>query len=336
MFWQSKMRLPPEFGRNDLVVFSSNPRILSNLLLIWDAKRRGCQLVSWSHYMSATSGRLSSWIRKKFTSMVANSYIVYTVAEAERMIKDGYSASTVWPVNNTIDTQKVVSACSKYFEGAKSKNPLDDIVSPFRFARTQSKQLLEFKKQHELASSTLLFCGRLIAKSKAHLLLEAIASITRSRDDITLVVIGDGPEREKLQDLATELNVERNVRWVGAVYEESELAPWFLSSKLFVFPGSIGLSLNHAMAYGLPVVAHQNQKNHGPEFSYLEESVNGFTFKEGSSKSLASTISNALNDERLLDISNNGLKKLHSQLTIPQMSNRFARALRSTEGKKRS
>ena len=62
------------------------------------------------------------------------------------------------------------------------------------------------------------------------------------------------PELPALQSIAEELDVEQYVRWLGSIYDEAQLAPWFLTADAFVYPGAIGLSVLHAMGYGLPVV----------------------------------------------------------------------------------
>ena len=40
---------------------------------------------------------------------------------------------------------------------------------------------------------------------------------------------------------------------LGSIYDEIELAPWFLTADAFVYPENIGLSILHAFGYGLPV-----------------------------------------------------------------------------------
>ena len=60
-----------------------------------------------------------------------------------------------------------------------------------------------------------------------------------------------------------------SIRWLGALYEQEVMAPWFLSAKVFVYPGYIGLSIMHAMGYGLPVITHDNMDNQSPEVAAL-------------------------------------------------------------------
>jgi len=59
---------------------------------------------------------------------------------------------------------------------------------------------------------------------------------------------------------------------------ESDLAPWFLSSELFIHPGAIGLSLLHSFGYGLTVITHDNKMLHNPEYAIFEPELTGRNF----------------------------------------------------------
>jgi len=72
-----------------------------------------------------------------------------------------------------------------------------------------------------------------------------------------LVVIGDGPEREKLEKLSKELRLEEHVRFTGFISQE-KVAKYLCSSSMFVLPSlSEGLprSVLEAMACGMFVIA---------------------------------------------------------------------------------
>lgn len=67
-----------------------------------------------------------------------------------------------------------------------------------------------------------------------------------------LVIVGDGPERARLQQLATP-----NVEFVGRVAEEA-LAGWYAGARMLVFPGEedAGIVPVEAQAAGVPVLAY--------------------------------------------------------------------------------
>jgi glycosyltransferase involved in cell wall biosynthesis len=96
----------------------------------------------------------------------------------------------------------------------------------------------------------ILFIGRLQARKRVDNLLRACAALpeeTRPR----LAIIGDGPERQNLEQLAKE--VFPAAEFTGARHGE-ELKPYFTAADLFVLPGTGGLAVQEAMSYGLPVI----------------------------------------------------------------------------------
>jgi glycosyltransferase involved in cell wall biosynthesis len=98
----------------------------------------------------------------------------------------------------------------------------------------------------------ILFTGRLVGTKGLPYLLEAMKHINTS-----LVICGDGPERERLETLASRLGVAAKVRFAGRVSEE-EKARLMASCKMFVLPSlfeSFGVAAAEAMYSGKPVVA---------------------------------------------------------------------------------
>jgi glycosyltransferase involved in cell wall biosynthesis len=74
-------------------------------------------------------------------------------------------------------------------------------------------------------------------------------------DDTVLVVLGEGPEREALEQLARELGVEGRVFLLGRV---PDVAAWLRRASVLVHPArweGFGLGVLEAMLAGLPVVA---------------------------------------------------------------------------------
>jgi glycosyltransferase involved in cell wall biosynthesis len=80
---------------------------------------------------------------------------------------------------------------------------------------------------------------------------------------IALLVVGDGPARGELEQLAASLGV--TARFMGSCYDEEELARYFHVADLTVYPADIGLTAIHSLAYGVPVLTHNRMESHGPE-----------------------------------------------------------------------
>jgi glycosyltransferase involved in cell wall biosynthesis len=95
---------------------------------------------------------------------------------------------------------------------------------------------------------------RLVPRMGVDMLLRAWASTPRQPEDI-LVVVGDGPERPRLEELASSLGVP--VRWAGRV-AESSLPLYYRAADVSVVPSAelegFGLVVLESLASGTPVV----------------------------------------------------------------------------------
>jgi glycosyltransferase involved in cell wall biosynthesis len=105
------------------------------------------------------------------------------------------------------------------------------------------------------AVKTILGCGRLIAQKDFHTLIRAVA-LVRGKRPCRLVIIGDGPERDELLALSTELGfAEDELSLPGFVANTSE---YYSAADVFVLPSKWeGLPnvVLEALSYDLPVVA---------------------------------------------------------------------------------
>jgi len=85
-------------------------------------------------------------------------------------------------------------------------------------------------------------------------LLRATELVRRQVPDFRLRIVGDGPERAKLELLISELGIERHVELLGERQEVSQLlanSGFFVSASL---SEGVSLTLLEAMAVGLPVL----------------------------------------------------------------------------------
>lgn len=115
------------------------------------------------------------------------------------------------------------------------------------------------KVSPKAASKTILFIGRLERRKGLKFLLNATAKLQSYYPDVSLIIAGDGPDREQLEDYAEE--VDANVAFLGRVDEKTKLA-LLKKAGVFCSPArygeSFGIVLLEAMAMGLPVVAGDN------------------------------------------------------------------------------
>ena len=100
----------------------------------------------------------------------------------------------------------------------------------------------------------IIACGRLIALKDFPTLLKAFADLRRSRN-ARLVILGDGPDKSQLVNLAQELGIQTDVEFAGF---QSNPFSYIAQSQVFVLSSLFeGLStvLIEALACGTPVVA---------------------------------------------------------------------------------
>jgi len=105
----------------------------------------------------------------------------------------------------------------------------------------------------------VLAVSRIAREKHLELALDALARA----HDVRLAIVGDGPDRARLEKRAAALGVRERVRFTGAL-APSALPDVYASSDAFVFPSSTetqGLVLAEALAAGLPVVAADGAVN---------------------------------------------------------------------------
>jgi len=111
----------------------------------------------------------------------------------------------------------------------------------------------ELRRRHGFESPTLVLAGRLASQKAVDVALQALSRL----DGLELVIAGDGPEAERLRELAQELELNGRARFIGpqprqTVFELLRAADAVvLSSKWENFPHV----LVEALAVGTPVIA---------------------------------------------------------------------------------
>lgn len=117
-----------------------------------------------------------------------------------------------------------------------------------------------FRRQHGIAAQrpVLVTVGRVAHEKNIDFLLQVLARVRQQIPDVLLLIAGDGPARPHLTELARQLGVQENTRFLGYLDREHELPDCYLAADAFVFASRTetqGLVLLEAMLAGLPVVA---------------------------------------------------------------------------------
>lgn len=137
-----------------------------------------------------------------------------------------------------------------------------------------------------LRGTVFVYVGRLWWGKGLTGLLEAFETVqAHSSDEISLLLVGDGPDEAELMQRCVEHGL-RNVVFAG-FKQKPELPRYYVASDVFVFPtlgDPYGLVVDEAMACGLPVISTSAA---GEIRDRVEEGVNGYIVHPDSSVTLA-------------------------------------------------
>lgn len=292
--WQrGALKVP--IARHDIMVVSGAPRCLTNIALLVKARRAGAKTMWWGHYWSSSSKKWRANLRLKLLRQ-ADSALFYTDQEVEEFQKQfpDQPDFPVFALNNGIDNREIKQLRNPYSASKREKRAL--------------------------------FIGRLSEKSRLSLLLDTLA--LKECADVKLDIIGDGSSLPALRQQAQNLGISQRVVWHGGLADETKIAAIANRCRVFAYPGGVGLSLIHALAYGLPVIVHNDRWAHMPEIAAFSENINGVSFKKGSVHSLAKTIPRLIGDlERLDDMSQNAITLTDRTFNTQDMVERFMQAI---------
>lgn len=143
----------------------------------------------------------------------------------------------------------------------------------------------------------VLFVGRLAKEKNIPNLLKAAAIVIKKFPRTLFLIVGDGPEREKLKRLAKKLQIEENVVFEGQV-EHDKLPAYYKACDVFVLPSDYegwGLVIVEALAAGKPVIT----TDVGLAGELVEDGVSGLVVPMRDERALANAILRLISDEKL-------------------------------------
>lgn len=277
-----------------IVVLEFDLRILSNLALFAVRRGRNLPVILWGHGLSRRRNSPQWIIRlRRWMAQQADALIFYDEQGREDFSRLGLPQDKLFVAHNAIDVAHIRSLASNCT--AERKN--------------------------------VLFIGRLISSKKADLLVEGFARARPKLPEGTrLVIVGDGPERERLASLVQARQISEVVNLVGEVTDDVKLAPLFAESAICVSPGYVGLSAIHSLAYGVPMLIADDEP-HSPEIEAFEPGRNGEYFAANDPDALANRLVELLvNPQRLALMGNNGRDLVQARYSVQHMADVFVQA----------
>jgi glycosyltransferase involved in cell wall biosynthesis len=238
MYPELRILLPPPRFKHLLhrfrpdVIHVADPMMLGAAAIFW-AQRLGIPVVSSYHTNLATYlpyfhlGALTepTWAYRRFLHAQCRVTLCPSPSTAQQLEQKGFSRVQVWPrgVNGAL------------FNGKRRSEAWRQQIST------------------DPAVKIILYVGRLSYEKNLDALLSAFKAIEGDEPASHLVLVGDGPARQELEQALD----GRRVTFTGYLRGEA-LAEAYASSDLFAFPSTtetFGQVVLEAMASGLPVVA---------------------------------------------------------------------------------
>ena len=144
------------------------------------------------------------------------------------------------------------------------------------------------------------YAGRLVPKKGVDVLLSAVAIVHERLPETRLLIIGDGPERNRLEHLASKLGIKAVVDFGGhldSMAMENALASAWVQVVPSLWEEPFGLVAAESMMRGTAVVA----SNAGGLTEQVIEGETGYLVPPGNAKSLAGALERLLTDRELAE-----------------------------------
>ena len=269
LFWQSEAVRICFQESPDAIIAHANPNSLTAWALLMLGLIMGIPVLLWGHGLLKHETGPKWWLRKAFYRLGAG-HLLYGNYAKKLLVERGLPPEKLFVVYNSLDydAQRIV-------------------------AREISREdIAKFRADLGLAPEAKLvaFTGRLQRVKRLDMLLEAAARLQNRRAGLHVALVGTGDEGASLAQLARDLGIESLVHFLGESYDEHFLGTLFKASEACVIPSGAGLTIMHAMAYGTPVILHDDLGRHGPEWEAVQEGVTGFFYRAGDAEHLAEKI----------------------------------------------
>lgn len=243
--------------RADLVIFEQANAALYiyPLLAMRMLGIRRPRLALWGHGAHLNKSRprplRDAW--KKLWTTRVDHWFAYSDLSARAVIAGGFPHEKITVVENAIDTRALREARQSLSEA--------DVAARFRDLFGENR-----RGDHRVG----VFCARLVPLKRIPFLLASLAIIHREDPDFRMIIIGDGPDAERVREFC---GSNPWCRWLGAVHGTARVE-LLAQADVLLNPGMTGLSILDAFAVGIPF-ATTDCGIHSPEIAYLKHGSNG-------------------------------------------------------------
>lgn len=172
--------------------------------------------------------------------------------------------------------------------------------------------------------------GRLNPVKNYETLINAFSLFSRSSPDASLVIVGDGPERQNLQKLIQTLGLEHQAKLLGERNDIDELLAQFSIFALTSKTEGFSVALVEAAWAGLPIVA----TDVGGNREIIDDGKSGFLVSVGDTSAVANKLQFLLSNK---DFHTNASRLIRSKAennwSLESMANHYYAIYRQTRNK---
>lgn len=287
----------------DVLIIEANPRYLSNWRAVRWMHQKKRPVIGWGLGAPPITGVFSNLRYRERRTLIRqlDGVIAYSQRGAQEYQSMGINPRAIYVASNAVSPKP-------------QKPPIE---RPDTF----------------IGKPNVLFVGRLQERKKIDNLLFACAKLPEMLKP-KLVIVGDGPARQTWENLAQE--VYPGAEFVGAKHG-AELESYFNQADLFVLPGTGGLAVQQAMAYGLPVIVAQGD---GTQDDLVRPSTpyqpgNGWIIIPNDVDALTAALMAALSDvSGLRQKGRESYRIVMDEVNVENMVKVFLKAIKSVINKK--
>ncbi|OGQ95222.1 MAG: hypothetical protein A2521_03530 [Deltaproteobacteria bacterium RIFOXYD12_FULL_57_12] len=276
--WQSGVLRIALDNRIDCIVFLGTMYHFSSWVSAILARITGKRVLMWTHGYLREEKNLKGWVREQFYRL-ADGLLLYGNRAREILLKRGFNPTDLHVVYNSLN----------YDEQRRVR----EMTSPDLLLALREKLFAAPRLP------VLIYIGRLTPQKKLLQLLQAAHLLKTEKVLVNVLLVGDGSEKNILVEAAGQYGIADHVVWYGPCYREEELGPLIMLADICIAPGEIGLTCMHALAYGTPVITHDNPDCQMPEWEAVQPGMNGDLFRQDDVPDLARAVREWLGNSRI-------------------------------------
>lgn len=233
-----------ELLMNGTLVIGLNPRIISNWIFLIVRKTLGLNTYVWGHAWSRKGIVSKTNYIRVIMQKLASGTIVYTKTQ-KKELQTRHPKLKVFSAPNAL-----------YFK---------EEMSPTILSEEQIKDII--------------YVGRLTKQKKPFFLIKTFhMNIHQFPSKTKLIIVGDGPEGQKINEYISQHNLADRIFMKGKVSDYKSLKILYSTALFSVSPGYVGLSVTQSFAFGVPMLISKHE-NHSPEIEAVKSDINAVFFE---------------------------------------------------------